>query len=251
MTDSQLQLDHVQVNVAAGATAKALLKDISLALMPGDFVAIIGTNGAGKSTLFNSITGDLPLAGGQITLANQRIDQLTAEQRAKHIARVFQDPKLGTAPRMTVAENLALAARRGQTRRLRLRGLKAQMAAFTELAAKTGNGLELALTKPTEQLSGGQRQALSLLMATMTEPDLLLLDEHTAALDPKTSATIMALTAEMIASHHLTALMITHQLSDALKYGNRLVVLDSGRIVADYAGEAKAKLTAADLQQYY
>ncbi|WP_225047714.1 ABC transporter ATP-binding protein [Lacticaseibacillus kribbianus] len=251
MADVQLQLSHVQVNVAVGEEVRPLLTDISLDVAPGDFVTVLGNNGAGKSTLFNAITGDKPLAGGTITLAGTEISRMAPEKRARLIARVFQDPKMGTAPRMSVAENLALATRRGQRLTLGSRKLRQQLPEFQKLAAQTGNGLDKALDKPTEQLSGGQRQALSLLMATMRQPELLLLDEHTAALDPHTSASIMALTEQIVAREKLTCLMITHQLEDALKYGNRLIVLDAGRIVADYDRAAKAKLTQADLLQYF
>ncbi|WP_125705609.1 ABC transporter ATP-binding protein [Lacticaseibacillus daqingensis] len=251
MAETQLALKDIQVNVAVGEEVKALLTDINLAVHAGDFITLLGNNGAGKSTLFNAVTGDIPLAGGSVTLAGTEISRESPEKRARLIARVFQDPKMGTAPRMTVAENLALASRRGARLTLASRKLNRQLAEFKQLAAQTGNGLELALNKPTEQLSGGQRQALSLLMATMRKPELLLLDEHTAALDPHTSAAIMHLTAEIVAREQLTCLMITHQMEDALNYGNRLIVLDAGRIVADYDAAAKAKLTRADLLQYF
>ncbi|WP_179394890.1 ABC transporter ATP-binding protein [Lacticaseibacillus absianus] len=251
MVETQLALQDVQVNVAVGETVKPLLTEINLDVHAGDFITLLGNNGAGKSTLFNAITGDIPLAGGTITLAGEAIAREKPEKRARLIARVFQDPKMGTAPRMSVAENLALASRRGQRLTLASRKLASQMAEFKALAAQTGNGLEAALDKPTEQLSGGQRQALSLLMATMRKPELLLLDEHTAALDPHTSAAIMTLTAQIVAREQLTCLMITHQMEDALNYGNRLIVLDAGRIVADYDAAAKAKLTRADLLQYF
>ncbi|WP_054663413.1 ABC transporter ATP-binding protein [Lacticaseibacillus camelliae] len=251
MAEAQLTLSHVGVNVAVGETSRALLSDINLTVAPGDFVTVLGANGAGKSTLFNAITGDKPVSGGTITLAGENITTARPEHRARLIARVFQDPKMGTAPRMTVAENLLLASRRGQHLTLKLRGLKGRMAEFLALAKKTTNGLDQALDKPTEELSGGQRQALSLLMATMKEPALLLLDEHTAALDPHTSAEIMTLTDSIVRQEKLTCLMITHQLEEALKYGNRLVVLQDGRLVADYAGAKKAALTREDLLQYF
>ncbi len=247
----QLVLEDVNVNVAVEEEIKPLLKNINLTINKGDFVTIIGTNGAGKSTLFNSITGDLNVSSGSVKLADKEITKFHPEKRARYISRVFQDPKLGTAPRMTVAENLDLASHRGERLTLASRNLKSKKANYKELAEKTGNGLELALDKPTEQLSGGQRQALSLLMATMKLPDLLLLDEHTAALDPKTSAAIMKLTNDIINQKDLTALMITHHLEDALKYGNRLIVLDHGEIVADYAAEEKAKLVTTDLLKYF
>lgn len=247
----QLVLEDVNVNVAVEEEIKPLLKNINLTINKGDFVTIIGTNGAGKSTLFNSITGDLNVSSGSVKLADKEITKFHPEKRARYISRVFQDPKLGTAPRMTVAENLDLASHRGERLTLASHNLKSKKANYKELAEKTGNGLELALDKPTEQLSGGQRQALSLLMATMKLPDLLLLDEHTAALDPKTSAAIMKLTNDIINQKDLTALMITHHLEDALKYGNRLIVLDHGEIVADYAAEEKAKLVTTDLLKYF
>lgn len=251
MAETQLTLTDVAVNVVAGQAVKPLLQGINLTVAPGDFVTVLGTNGAGKSTLFNAITGDIAVARGQVVLAGQDITHDTPEHRARLIARVFQDPKMGTAPRMTVAENLALASRRGQRLTLAPRRLKAQLAEFEALAAQTGNGLEHALMKATEQLSGGQRQALSLLMATLKRPELLLLDEHTAALDPKTSDAIMAVTDRLVTQEHLTCLMITHQLEDALRYGNRLIVLNAGHLVADYRGAEKAALTRADLLQYF
>ncbi|WP_125582765.1 ABC transporter ATP-binding protein [Lacticaseibacillus suibinensis] len=251
MTDVQLQVENVAVNVAVGDTARALLKNINLSVKPGEFVTVLGANGAGKSTLFNAITGDVPVAGGRITLAGHDITDEQPERRARLIARVFQDPKMGTAPRMTVAENLLLASRRGKRLSLGSRQLNARLEEFKTLAAQTGNGLDQALNKPTEELSGGQRQALSLLMATMTQPELLLLDEHTAALDPHTSKAIMTLTQAIVSRENLTCLMITHQLEDALAYGNRMIVLKDGQIAFDYDADAKAKLTRADLLEYF
>lgn len=251
MTETQVELKNVTVNVAAGTDVKTLLDDINLTINKGDFITVIGTNGAGKSTLFNAIGGDLQISAGTITMGGKRVEKTSPEKRAKHIARVFQDPKMGTAPRMTVAENLALASHRGQRLGLRSRALRQKMAQFKTLTERTPNGLDNALDKPTEALSGGQRQALSLLMATIKEPELLLLDEHTAALDPHTSEAIMALTDKIIAEDKLTCLMITHQMDDALKYGNRLLVVDAGHVVADYRGAAKDELTKADLLQYF
>ena len=238
---AELKLDHVTVNVPVATQVKTLLQDVTLTVKTGEFVTVLGHNGAGKSTLFNAITGDLPVSGGTVTLAGQTLNGRRPEQRARHIARVFQDPKMGTAPRMTVAERLGL----------RSRGLNAQKAQLKALAAKTGNGLAEALYKPTEQLSGGQRQALSLLMATMRKPDLLLLDEHTAALDPHTSQAIMTLTNAIVSEQQLTCLMITHQVEDALRYGNRLIVLDAGQIVADFDQKRKAALKRADVLAFF
>lgn len=251
MAETQLALDKVNVNVVVGQDVRPLLTDIDLKINRGEFVTVLGTNGAGKSTLFNAITGDVRVATGKVTLAGDDITYEAPEKRARLIARVFQDPKMGTAPRMTVAENLALASRRGQRLKLASRRLNAQMPRFKELAAQTPNGLADALNKPTEELSGGQRQALSLLMATMQKPELLLLDEHTAALDPHTSESIMTLTAKIVNEQQLTCLMITHQLDDALKYGDRLIVLADGKIVADFAGAAKTALKQADLLTYF
>ena len=251
MTKTQLELKDVAVNVVAGHEVKNLLEHINLTLNQGDFATVIGTNGAGKSTMFNAIAGDLEITHGTIKLAGERVDRESPEKRARLIARVFQDPKMGTAPRMTVAENLALASHRGERLGLQSRALRAQMGHFKDIAGLAPNGLDEALNKPTEELSGGQRQALSLLMATMRNPELLMLDEHTAALDPHTSAAVMELTEQIVADNHLTCLMVTHQMDDALNYGNRLIVVDAGHIVADYSGDEKQGLSRADLLQYF
>ncbi|KRM87823.1 ABC transporter ATP-binding protein [Lacticaseibacillus thailandensis] len=251
MTNTQLELKDVAVNVVAGHEVKTLLSNINLKLDQGDFATVIGTNGAGKSTMFNAIAGDLEITHGTIHIAGQRVDRESPEKRARLIARVFQDPKMGTAPRMTVAENLALASHRGERLGLKSRALRAQMARFKAITALAPNGLDEALNKPTEELSGGQRQALSLLMATMRNPELLMLDEHTAALDPHTSQAVMELTQRIVAENHLTCLMVTHQMDDALNYGNRLIVVDAGHIVADYSGDEKQQLSRADLLQYF
>ncbi|WP_155286468.1 ABC transporter ATP-binding protein [Lacticaseibacillus zhaodongensis] len=251
MGTTQLKLTDVNVKVMAGHDVKTLLSEVNLDIHEGDFATIIGTNGAGKSTLFNAIGGDLPVTGGTIELAGERIEKQTPEKRARHIARVFQDPKMGTAPRMTVAENLALAMHRGERLGLKSRALRQKMDHFLEVTKQTPNGLDEALNKPTSELSGGQRQALSLLMATMRQPDLLMLDEHTAALDPHTSKAIMDLTNQIVADNKLTCLMITHQMDDALKFGNRLIVVDAGHVVADYDAAAKQQLNNADLLNYF
>lgn len=226
-----------------------ILKGINLDIQAGDFITIIGTNGAGKSTLFNVISGSLLPDSGAIYYKGKNITNLTEEKRSRFLSRVFQDPKLGTAPRMTVSENLLLAARRGERRRLIPRGLKLHREEFAALVATMHNGLEKRLDTFTENLSGGQRQALSFLMATIKRPDILLLDEHTAALDPNTSAHLMAATNNRITQDHLTALMITHHLEDALRYGNRLLVLDNGKIIHDFKGAAKTDLTLSDLRK--
>lgn len=247
-----LELKDVKTIVNKGTSNETtILKGINLKINEGDFITIVGTNGAGKSTLFNVIGGNLRADFGEIVHNGHDITKTTEEQRTTFLARVFQDSKLGTAPRMTVAENLLLATKRGERRHLTLRKLKENMARFTKLAATMNNGLENRMATATGALSGGQRQALSFLMATLKRPDILLLDEHTAALDPHTSQNLLHATNERITQDHLTALMITHHLEDAIKYGNRLIVLKDGQIKADYQGADKARLTAKDLYEYF
>lgn len=225
---------------------KVILNDVSLDIFEHNFITILGGNGAGKSTLFNVIAGTLPLTSGSIYILGENVTSYSPEKRAKYLSRVFQDPKMGTAPRMTVAENLLIAKFRGEKRRLVPRRLSHYRKEFQETIDKIGNGLEKHLDTPIEFLSGGQRQALSLLMATLKRPELLLLDEHTAALDPKTSVALMSLTEEFVNRDQLTALMITHHMEDALKYGNRLIVMKDGQIIQDLHQEEKAKMTIAD-----
>ena len=225
---------------------KIILNDVSLDIFEHDFITILGGNGAGKSTLFNVIAGTLPLTSGDIYILGENVTSYSPEKRAKYLSRVFQDPKMGTSPRMTVAENLLIAKFRGEKRRLVPRRLKRYRKEFQEIIEKIGNGLEKHLDTPIEFLSGGQRQALSLLMATLKRPELLLLDEHTAALDPKTSVALMELTDDFVQRDQLTALMITHHMEDALKYGNRLIVIKEGQIIQDLKQEEKAKMTIAD-----
>ena len=222
------------------------MNDVSLDIFEHDFITILGGNGAGKSTLFNVIAGTLPLTSGDIYILGENVTSFSPEKRAKYLSRVFQDPKMGTAPRMTVAENLLIAKFRGEKRRLVPRRLKRYRKEFQEIIEKIGNGLEKHLDTPIEFLSGGQRQALSLLMATLKRPELLLLDEHTAALDPKTSVALMELTDDFVQRDQLTALMITHHMEDALKYGNRLIVMKEGQIIQDLKQKEKAKMTIAD-----
>lgn len=252
MTDPILELKdvHTTVKTATGQTIE-ILKGINLKINDGDFITVIGTNGAGKSTLFNTIAGNLRPNSGSIFHNGQEITKLTEEKRTKFIARVFQDPKMGTAPRMTVAENMLLATKRGERRYLLPRKLKQNMSRFTELAKSTNNGLEKRMNTFVSGLSGGQRQALSFLMATLKRPDILLLDEHTAALDPHTSESLLRVTDERIKEDHLTALMITHHMEDALKYGNRLLVLKDGQVVGDYAGQVKNDLKLNDLYNFF
>ena len=252
MSKPILELKNVKTVVNKGtANETTILKGINLKINAGDFITIVGTNGAGKSTLFNVIGGNLPADSGAILHNGTDITRTSEEQRTTFLARVFQDPRLGTAPRTTVGANRHLATKRGEHRHLVPRRLKPNLARFTKLAATMNNGLENRMTTATGALSGGQRQALSFLMATLKRPDILLLDEHTAALDPHTSLNLLHATNERITQDHLTALMITHHLEDALTYGNRLIVLKDGQIRADFTGADKAKLTTEDLYRFF
>ncbi|MBY5034840.1 ABC transporter ATP-binding protein [Streptococcus gallolyticus] len=230
---------------------KVILNNVNLTIYEQDFITILGGNGAGKSTLFNVIAGTLTLTSGSVYILGEDVTNWPAEKRAKYLARVFQDPKMGTAPRMTVAENLLIAKFRGQKRGLVSRNLHKYTEGFTQLVSRIGNGLEKHVETPAGLLSGGQRQALSLLMSTLTQPDLLLLDEHTAALDPKTSVSLMNLSQELIEASQLTALMITHHMEDALKYGNRLIVMKDGKIVQDMAHDQKSQMKLEDYYQFF
>ncbi|MCO4657232.1 ABC transporter, ATP-binding protein [Streptococcus infantarius subsp. infantarius] len=247
-----VELKNATVQVNNGLNeVKTILDDVNLTIYEHDFLTILGGNGAGKSTLFNVIAGTLMLTSGSISILGKDVTHLPAEKRANYLARVFQDPKMGTAPRMTVAENLLIAKYRGEKRGLLPRKIHSFTDEFKKLVARTGNGLEKHLDTPTGLLSGGQRQALSLLMATLKRPELLLLDEHTAALDPKTSVSLMNLTDEFVTGDHLTTLMITHHMEDALKYGNRLIVMKDGKIIKDLNQDEKAQLAIADYYQLF
>ncbi|WEV38858.1 ATP-binding cassette domain-containing protein [Lactobacillus sp. ESL0680] len=243
-----LTLDKVTTVVNQHTPAETkILRDLTLTINQGDFITIVGANGAGKSTLFNTISGLITPAAGRILHQGQEITHQSVEKRTSFISRVFQDPKMGTAPRMTVAENILLAKKRGERRGLHLRRLAAHREELRKIAAQMGNSLADKLDTPTEHLSGGQRQTLSFLMATIKRPDILLLDEHTAALDPKTSRELMAQTSQIVTDQKLTCLMITHSMEDALKYGNRLLVLRSGQVVANLDNKQKAKLNLDEL----
>ena len=246
-----IELKNATKVIENGEERKVILDDASLKIYAKDFITILGGNGAGKSTLFNAISGTLSLTSGSVFIKGNDVTNHSPEKRAAAISRVFQDPKVGTAPRMTVAENIAIAALRGQRRSLRLRNITKYKADFASLAEQIGNGLEKHLDTPTGNLSGGQRQALSLLMATIVPPDLLLLDEHTAALDPKTSVALMQLTDDLVTSKDLTALMITHHMEDALKYGNRLIVMKDGQIVQDLATSEKEQMKLEDFYRIF
>jgi len=226
---------------------KQALREVSLHLNPGDFVTVIGGNGAGKSTLLNTVSGALPVDSGTITIDGVDVTHLPEHKRAKYIGRVFQDPMMGTAATMQIEENLALAARRGKRRGLRIGITAAERKVYKEQLATLDLGLEERMTAKVGLLSGGQRQALTLLMATLQKPKLLLLDEHTAALDPKTAAKVLETTQRIVEKDNLTTLMITHNMRDAIAYGNRLIMMYDGRIVVDVSGEEKKQLTVDQL----
>ena len=226
---------------------KRALQDLNLELADGDFVTVIGGNGAGKSTLLNAIAGVWPVDAGSIMIDGNDVTALPEHKRAAFIGRVFQDPMMGTAPNMQIGENLALASRRGQRRGLAWGITKAENEVYREKLKSLGLGLEMRMEDKVGLLSGGQRQALTLLMASLRRPKLLLLDEHTAALDPTTAAKVLELSDQIVAEHKLTALMITHNMRDAITHGNRLIMMDQGRIILDIAGEEKKKLTKQDL----
>ena len=226
---------------------KAALIDINLELAAGDFVTIIGSNGAGKSTLMNLISGVLKPDTGEIRIDGQDISNLPEHKRSRWIGRVFQDPMAGTAPHMTIEENLAMAYARGRRRGLRFGVTNAKRAMFREQLSRLGIGLENRLRAKVGMLSGGERQALSLLMATFTEPRVLLLDEHTAALDPARAELVIRLTEELVREQRLTTLMVTHNMEQAIRLGNRLIMMDKGRIILDVREERKRRLTVEQL----
>ena len=226
---------------------KTALDGVSLTLKDGDFVSVIGGNGAGKSTLLNAVAGTWLVDSGTISIDGVNVTRLPEHKRAQFIGRVFQDPMMGTAATMQIEENLALALRRGKRRTLRAGITAAERDQYRELLKILGLGLEARLTTKVGLLSGGQRQALTLLMATLQKPKLLLLDEHTAALDPKTAAKVLETTERIIQRDHLTTLMITHNMRDAITHGNRLIMMYDGRIVVDVSGEEKQRLTVEDL----
>ncbi len=243
-----LKLENVSKTFNLGTVnEKKVLHEICLKLNDGDFVTIIGGNGAGKSTLLNMISGLYPMDSGIITLDGEDISLQSEYLRAQKIGRLFQDPMLGTASDMQIIENLALAKRRGQKRGLRWGITKEEKKQYYEIVKSLGLGLEDRLTTKVGLLSGGQRQAITLLMATLQKPKLLLLDEHTAALDPATSAKVLTLTNEIINEQHLTAMMVTHNMQDAIDVGNRLIMMYEGRIIYDVRGEEKKNLKVADL----
>ena len=247
-----LEIQNVWKTFNAGTVnEKQALRGVSLTLNDGDFCTVIGGNGAGKSTLLNAVAGTFPVDAGSISLGGVDVTKLPEHKRAQYIGRVFQDPMLGTAPTMQIEENLALAARRGKSRGLRWGITKTEREDYIQLLKILDLGLEERLTSKVGLLSGGQRQALTLLMATLIKPQLLLLDEHTAALDPKTAAKVLDATDRLVAKDHLTTLMITHNMKDAISHGNRLIMMYEGRIVIDVSGEEKKKLTVPQLLELF
>ena len=236
---------------AGTVNEKQALRGVSLTLNDGDFCTVIGGNGAGKSTLLNAVAGTWPVDGGTISIGGVNVTHLPDYKRAPYIGLVFQDPMLGTAPTMQILENLALAARRGQRRGLRWGVNKAEKDRYQEMLKNLDLGLEDRLTSKVGLLSGGQRQALTLLMASLKKPKLLLLDEHTAALDPKTAAKVLELSDRIVAESQLTTMMVTHNMKDAIQHGNRLIMMYDGKIVIDVSGEEKKKLTVPQLLELF
>ena len=247
-----LKVEGISKTFFAGTVnEKTALKNVSLEMKPGDFITVIGGNGAGKSTLLNAIAGVFKVDSGKIYIDDVDVTQMAEHKRAAYIGRVFQDPMMGTASGMMVEENLAIAARRGQKLSLRWGFRDDEFVEFKERLANLNLGLEDRMKSRMVTLSGGQRQAITLLMATMRRPKLLLLDEHTAALDPKTAEKVLDLTKKIVEENALTTLMVTHNMRDALRLGNRLLMLNDGEILLDIHGEEKAKMTVRDLLEAF
>ena len=247
-----LEIKEIWKTFNAGTVnEKQALRGVSLTLNDGDFCTVIGGNGAGKSTMLNAVAGTFPVDAGTISIGGTDVTHLPEYKRAKFIGRVFQDPMMGTAPTMQIIENLALAARRGQSRGLKWGITKAEKEQYQEMLHGLDLGLEDRLTSKVGLLSGGQRQALTLLMASLQKPKLLLLDEHTAALDPKTAAKVLELSDRIVAENHLTTMMVTHNMKDAIAHGNRLIMMYDGHIVIDVSGEEKKRLTVPQLLELF
>ena len=247
-----LQLKNIHKTFNLGTiNEKVALNGVDITLNEGDFVTVIGGNGAGKSTMLNAIAGVWPIDEGSILIDGVDVTGLPEHKRAQYLGRVFQDPMTGTTATMQIDENLALAARRGKKRGLGWGISKKEKKQYYEILKTLDLGLEDRMTSKVGLLSGGQRQALTLLMATLQKPKLLLLDEHTAALDPKTAAKVLALTDQIVSDNHLTTLMITHNMKDAIAHGNRLIMMNEGKIILDIGPEEKKKLTVEDLLQKF
>jgi len=243
-----LEIKNVYKTFHAGTVnEKVALNNLNLTLNEGDFVTVIGGNGAGKSTMLNAVAGTLMVDSGSIMIDGNDLTNMPEYKRANILGRVFQDPMMGTAADMWIEENLALALRRGQKRGLKWGITKAEKEMYKEKLAMLDLGLEDRMTTKAGLLSGGQRQALTLLMASLRKPKVLLLDEHTAALDPKTAAKVLELSDKIVQENGLTTMMVTHNMKDAIAHGNRLIMMDAGRIVVDISGEEKKKLTVPDL----
>lgn len=247
-----LEMKAVKIVFHAGTVnEKTALAGVDLHLAPGEFVTVIGGNGTGKSTLLNCVSGAYAPTSGEIWIDGQNVTHMPEHRRAKLLGRVFQDPMMGTAGNMWIEENLALALRRGQKRGLRWGITQKEREMFKEQLRRLDLGLEDRLSTKVKLLSGGQRQALTLLMATLQKPKLLLLDEHTAALDPKTARKVLELSEQIIEEHGLTSLMVTHNMRDAIRYGNRLIMMHDGRVAVDVSGEEKKKLTVEALLERF
>ena len=243
-----LRIEDVYKTFNAGTiNEKKALCGVNLTLEEGEFVTVIGGNGAGKSTTLNAVAGVWPVDSGRIYIGGDDVTRLSEYKRAKYLGRVFQDPITGTATTMSIEENMAITARRGKTRRLTWGITKAERDTYREMLKTLNLGLEDRLTSKVGLLSGGQRQAITLLMASIQKPKLLLLDEHTAALDPKTAAKVLEISDKIIAENHLTAMMVTHNMRDAIAHGNRLIMMHEGKVILNIAGEEKKKLTVEDL----
>lgn len=243
-----LKLDNIHKTFNPGTiNEKIALNGVNLTLNEGDFVTVIGGNGAGKSTTLNAIAGVWPIDSGKIYIGGDDVTKLSEHKRAKYLGRVFQDPMTGTATTMSIEENMAIAARRGEKRGLSWGITHQERDTHREMLKALDLGLEDRLTSKVGLLSGGQRQAITLLMASIKKPKLLLLDEHTAALDPKTAAKVLEISDKIIAENHLTAMMVTHNMKDAIVHGNRLIMMHEGKVILNISGEEKKKLTVEDL----
>ena len=243
-----LKLDNIHKTFNPGTiNEKIALNGVNLTLNEGDFVTVIGGNGAGKSTTLNAIAGVWPIDSGKIYIGGDDVTKLSEHKRAKYLGRVFQDPMTGTATTMSIEENMAIAARRGEKRGLSGGITHQERDTYREMLKALDLGLEDRLTSKVGLLSGGQRQAITLLMASIKKPKLLLLDEHTAALDPKTAAKVLEISDKIIAENHLTAMMVTHNMKDAIVHGNRLIMMHEGKVILNISGEEKKKLTVEDL----